>query len=384
MDDICDVSILVRPEDVPPLDPNHRVIGTLNPGSAIVDGQVRLLLRVIEAHEKNLAYHRHFDDDRPLPDHVYLPRAGTQGINWDKKELGTEVMPNDSYSVKLPGLVEKVRPTVISHARYAALERDANTNHPTLNEVGREGLIPGKGYEEYGIEDPRITALDEPLKVNDERYRYLISYVACSGIWGIATSFAVSNDLKHFTRLPAHEPSTIFHPPQKDVVVFPEKIQGPHGDDPRYWALIRPGAAHRYISPSMFMVASDDLIHWGQPTPVVAGTTEGHVGAGASPVKTDAGWLVIYHGRLQRDDGPQYEGWAALLDKEAPWSSIHRASEPLLRPFDTGDEDVIPDVAFPTGAHVLDDGTLEIYLGVNDAVTAVARSSLADVLSTLE
>ncbi|MFP4176834.1 MAG: hypothetical protein ACLFT2_06360 [Candidatus Brocadiia bacterium] len=127
-------------------------------------------------------------------------------------------------------------------------------------------------------------------------------------------------------------------------------IQDPYGMDSQYWAIIRPGAAHRYISPSMFMVASDDLIHWGEPMPVIAGTSEGHVGAGAPPIKTDYGWLIIYHGRISRNGNPQYEGWAALLDREKPWSSIHRASEPLLTPFNTGEQDVIPHVAFPTGA----------------------------------
>ena len=41
---------------------------------------------------------------------------------------------------------------------------------------------------------------------------------------------------------------------------------------------------------------------------------------------------------------------------------------------------MISNVAFPTGAVLLDDGTLEVYLGLNDAVTAVARTSLEDVL----
>ena len=53
--------------------------------------------------------------------------------------------------------------------------------------------------------------------------------------------------------------------------------------------------------------------------------------------------------------------------------------EVILRPVETPEDDVIPNEAFPTGAVVLDDGTLEVYLGLNDAVTAVARAPLDDV-----
>ncbi|MFP4176835.1 MAG: hypothetical protein ACLFT2_06365 [Candidatus Brocadiia bacterium] len=203
MSDIGDVSALIRSEDVPLLNESHQIIGVLNPGSAIIDGQVRLLLRLIEAYDKNAAYHRHFDEGTPFPDHVHLPRAGSDRIHWEKKELGSDVMPNDSYSVRLPGLVEKVRPTVIAHARYAEIERDPVTGCPKSATVHRDGLFPQKSYEEFGIEDPRITTMQEPIEADGEYYRHLISYVACSGIWGISTSFALSNDLTTFKRLPA-------------------------------------------------------------------------------------------------------------------------------------------------------------------------------------
>ena len=118
--------------------------------------------------------------------------------------------------------------------------------------------------------------------------------------------------------------------------------------------------------------------------PCVAGTTEGHVGGGVPPLKTDRGWLIIYHGRRRANGGePCYEGWAALVDYREPWTSIRRSREPILTPFETGESDVIPNVAFPTGAVMLDDGTLEVYLGVNDTVTAVARADLDELLDYL-
>lgn len=384
MHELCDVRVLARPTDVEPTAEGHRVIGVLNPGSARVDGQTRLLLRVIEAHEQNAAYHEHFRSGSPLPDHVYLPRAQGSGVHWEKKRLGADVEANDSYSVRLPGLVEVVRPTVIAHARLAKLRRENENAWPELAPVRQEGLFPHTAYEEFGIEDPRVMPLPEPLETEEGFCDLLVSYVACSGIWGVSTAFALSNDLSTFHRYPTERPSPVFHPPQKDVVVFPQRMCSPRTGRPVYWAIIRPGAAHRYISPSMFMVCSEDLLHWGNPVPLVAGTSEGHVGAGVPPLETDAGWLLIYHGRTVRDGGPRYEGWAALLDRNRPWTSIHRSQHPMLRPIDTGEENVIPDVAFPTGAHILPDGTLEVFLGLNDAVTAVARAPLSDVMAHLK
>lgn len=384
MHDLFEVRELVRPTDVEPSAEGHEVIGVLNPGSAQINGKTALLLRVIEAHTKNEAYHAHFEKDAPLPEYVHLPRAQGHGVRWEKKRLGQDVEPNDSYSVKIPGLIEVVRPTVIAHARHAALRTDAEDGWPRVESIADEGLYPQMPYEEFGIEDPRVTSLREPIEVNGERFRYLVSYVACSGTWGVATAFALSNDLRTFHRFPVDHPAPVFHPPQKDVVVFPRKLCNPQTGRPEHWAIIRPGAAHQYISPSMFLVASHELQHWGQPLPVVSGTSEGHVGAGAPPVETEAGWLLIYHGRITRNGGPQYEGWAALLDAEEPWSSIRRSRQPMLRPIDTGDENVIPNVAFPTGAHVTDDGTLEVFFGLNDAITAVARASLTKVLARMK
>jgi predicted GH43/DUF377 family glycosyl hydrolase len=304
-------------------------------------------------------------------------------VHWEKKKLGAEVVANDAFSVTLPGLVAVVRPTVISHARIIDLARDEPCGEPRVKEVSSKGFFPATPYEEFGIEDPRVTPLASPFESDGKQYQYLVSYVACSDTWGVATAFALSNDLKTFDRFPPRDPTVVFHPPLKDVVLFPQKLDGPGCVGKHYWAIIRPGAAHSYISPSMFLLASRDLQHWGHPYPFIPGTTEGHVGAGVPPIRTDHGWLIIYHGRTVRKGTPHYEGWAAFVDYEKPWSSIRRCREPILVPFDTGEENVIADVAFPTGALLLDDGTLEIYLGVNDSVVAVARTPLENLFCGL-
>ncbi len=380
---LFDVRVLLRPEDMPASAQGHRVIGTLNPGAAVVKGQTRLLVRVIEAYEGNMAYDEHFTRGGSLPEHIYLPRAVGGRVSWERMRLGSDVLANDRYSVIIPGLVEVIRPTVISHARLAVVHRDEERIPLSVTSVGVQGLLPERGYEEFGVEDPRITTFDPPLRMGNAEFSYCVSYVACSAVTGVATALAVSNDLESFQRVPIGRAGIVFHPPQKDVVLFPDRIRDPQTGDRHYWAIIRPGVAHRYISPSMFLVTSPDLIHWGNPVPIVTGTSEGHVGAGVPPIRTEQGWLIIYHARRCRDNSAQYEGWAALLDHTEPWRSIKRSRQPILLPIATDGDDVIPNVAFPTGAVLLDDGTLEIYLGLNDAVTAVARAPIEEVIAAI-
>jgi len=108
-----DVRVILGPRDVLPSAQGHQVIGVLNPAAAVVNGQTRLLVRVIEAYEANAGYEEHFTHGTPLPQYVYLPRARAAGVEWEKKRLGSDVQANDRYSVACPGLVEVVRPTVI-------------------------------------------------------------------------------------------------------------------------------------------------------------------------------------------------------------------------------------------------------------------------------
>lgn len=93
-----------------------------------------------------------------------------------------------------------------------------------------------------GIEDPRITQIDG---------RYYINYSAISNITGVTTCLASTTDFVTFIKY-----GVIFMPDNKDVAIFPEKIEG------RYYALNRPVSAE-YRVRDMWISESPDLIHWG-------------------------------------------------------------------------------------------------------------------------
>lgn len=169
---------------------------------------------------------------------------------------------------------------------------------------------------------------------------------------------------------------------QRDTVLFPERIGG------RYAALHRPsawiGPGYPTEIPCIWFAYLDDL----------SGTMHGHrlvmkpqqrweaskMGAGPPPVKTEKGWLLIYHGI---DENRVYRAGAALLDLEEPWEVIARAPEPILEPEEeyerVGD---VPNVVFPEGTVIMGDELLVFYGGA-DVVCCAASVRLDELVNEL-
>jgi predicted GH43/DUF377 family glycosyl hydrolase len=94
------------------------------------------------------------------------------------------------------------------------------------------------------------------------------------------------------------------------VVLFPEKFDG------LYARLDRP---HSQISPwSIWISYSPDLRFWGDSQLIMRPEPyhwdEMKIGPGAPPIKTDRGWLSIYHGVFQTMDGSIYRLGVVLHD----------------------------------------------------------------------
>ena len=104
------------------------------------------------------------------------------------------------------------------------------------------------------------------------------------------------------------------------------------------------------------------------------------IGAGPPPIKTEEGWLLIYHGV---DERSVYRAGLALLDLDDPTRVIARLPEPILAPeMPYEREGDIPNVVFPTGA-VVRDGVLYVYYGAADKVCALATAPVSDLLAAL-
>lgn len=342
---------LLGPEDIPPSQDDLRVVGAFNPAVIDTGDGVTLLVRVAEAARER---RRGF---------VALPRWDPAGsrvvIDW----LAADALIADDPRVVTVRSTGLKRLTFFSHLLVAHSRDGWN-----IDAVGPTRIWPASELEEFGLEDPRVTALNG---------RYCFTYVAVSR-HGAATALAATGDFRVFERL-----GVIFPPENKDVVLFPERIDG------EFLALHRPNPAQHFTRPEIWLAASPDLIHWGRHSPLLRGegTGEaGRIGAGAPPIRTPAGWLEIYHGNGPAAGQPAgvgtYCAGAILTDPDSPGRIIGRCTRILIPEARYERQGFVPDVVFPTGI-VPREETLLVYYGAADQATAVAELRLRDVLCAL-
>jgi Predicted glycosylase len=207
--------------------------------------------------------------------------------------------------------------------------------------------------------DPRVCEIDG---------RYYISW--CNGYHGPTIGLGYTDDFKTF-----HQLENAFLPYNRNGVLFPRKI----GEN--YAMLSRPSDTGHTPFGDIFYSESPDLTFWGKHR-FVMGTTGGwqskKVGAGPTPIETDEGWLLIYHGVIYTCNGFVYRFGCALLDIDQPWKVKLRSNHYILGPEEiyeqAGD---VPNVTFPCAA--LTDaptGRIAIYYGCADTVTGLAFTTV--------
>ena len=104
------------------------------------------------------------------------------------------------------------------------------------------------------------------------------------------------------------------------------------------------------------------------------------IGAGAAPIKTERGWLVIYHGA---DDASRYCLGALLLDLKDPRKVLARSDAPVMEPLEAYERNgFFGDVVFTNG-HVVEGDELTLYYGASDTVICSATLSIRAVLNTI-
>lgn len=222
---------------------------------------------------------------------------------------------------------------------------------------------PFSAYEEFGVEDPRIT------RVEDE---YLITYSAYSRN-GVRIALAKTKDFVQIERV-----SLITQADYRNAVIFPEKFNG------LYARLDRP---HSEISPwSIWITYSPDLRFWGESQlvmkPVPYHWDEMKIGPGPPPIKTEQGWLSIYHGVFETMDGSVYRLGVALHDLHDPSKVIGVSDSWILQPEDPWEvTGYVHNVVFSCGAVSEPDGMVKIYWGGADSVMCVGEANLADLVA---
>jgi predicted GH43/DUF377 family glycosyl hydrolase len=234
---------------------------------------------------------------------------------------------------------------------------------------------PVDEYERYGIEDPRLVTIDNQIYFS---YVVLSDYVMKKEPVSSSTALATTNDFHDHTRLGI---ITSKGSDNKDVVLFPEKI------NQKYLVLHRPrswvGPKFGVDRPSIWIAEGNTLSNFEKHTLLMKPEQDWEelkIGSGPPPIKTEHGWLLIYHG-VNKD--LVYSAGAVILDLNNPFKVIARTKEPILQPEEPyeriGD---VNNVVFPTGACIIDD-RLHVYYGGADKVCCLAVVELNAFLESI-
>lgn len=215
--------------------------------------------------------------------------------------------------------------------------------------------------------DPRVCWIED---------RYYISW--CNGYYGPTIGLGYTFDFETFYQL-----ENAFLPYNRNGVLFPRKVNG------NFAMLSRPSDTGHTPFGDIFYSESPDLTYWGKHRLVMrpsGGWQSTKIGAGPTPIETDEGWLLIYHGVLTSCNGFVYSFGAALLDLERPWQVRYRTAPYLLSPQTlyecVGD---VPNVVFPCAALVDGNtGRVAIYYGCADTTTGLAFAYLDELIEFVQ
>ena len=381
-------AILLSPKDIKPSSSKFKVLGVLNPGAVrLPDGKIIAYVRVIEKLKKT--------EDKK---YFYSPRMVGKNkfkVKIDKFKREKVTTNTDLDFVFGDGTK---RLTFVSHLRKIMLDKSGFK----IISIDKKPSFFGTAADgELGIEDPRIT------KINN---LYVMTYVSLSIEQNISTAIATSYDCLNWERK-----GIIFGEQDKDVVVFPEKVNG------RYVAFNRPEGSFQFTQPHIWIAYSNDLVSWGDLKPIDCVYEEAGFcprnGAGPPPIKTKKGWLLLYHAVTESQESEEeiltnikkminspenllkklsklkkeamkkiaiYSVGAALFKLNNPEKLIAKTKKFIIAPrkkYEVTFENkrvVFPTAAIPEGNDIL------IYSGAGDKHTTVKKISLNEILKQLK
>jgi predicted GH43/DUF377 family glycosyl hydrolase len=322
--------LLDRPAVNPILSPASKndweAFCTFNPAAIYANNQVHLLYRA-QGHDyvSQIGYARSSDGltiDERLDQPAYRPSQAFEGVNQPKGD------PNGPFaSGGGSGGCEDPRATIIDGRVYMTYVAYNGQDHPRI----------------------AMTSID------------LQDFLAQKFLWTKPVLISRNGEVN------------------KSACIFPEKING------KYVIM------HR-VFPNILIDYVDSLNFTGQefltgqhkiPPRSREWWDSRKVGAGAPPLKTKEGWLLIYQA-VDDKDASQYKIGAMLLDLKDPSKVLYRSAEPILTPQETYENHGFKaGVVYPCGA-VIKDQTLFVYYGGADSYVCVATADLDVFLQQLK
>jgi predicted GH43/DUF377 family glycosyl hydrolase len=335
---------LISPKDLKSGISGMEIVCLLNPGVFIYNNKTWLLLRVAER-------------PKQIEGKISFPIYNTQGeievLSFDKNDPDLNTSDPRVINYK-----KKDYLTTLSYLRLVCSDDGLNFYEP-------EGYPPvfGKGeLESFGIEDCRVATMAD---------RYQLTFTEVSPA-GVGVGLMQTSDWKSFDRR-----GMILPPHNKDCAIFNEKING------NYYALHRPSSPElggNYI----WLAQSPDLLHWGNHKCIAMSRPgmwdSARVGAGAAPIRTERGWLEIYHGANKEN---RYCLGALLLDINDPSKVLARTQEPIMEPIAPYEQTGFFGNVIFTNGHIVEGDKIKIYYGASDEVICGAELSISEILKIL-
>ncbi|MBE5889443.1 MAG: glycosidase [Lachnospiraceae bacterium] len=230
--------------------------------------------------------------------------------------------------------------------------------------------------EETNVYDMRLTQHEDGYiygvfcsESKDTTVNDLSAAVAAAGI-------VRTKDLKTWERLP--NLVTLHSPQQRNVVLHPEFVNG------KYAFYTRPmdDFIETGSGGGIGFGLCDDICHAVIDEEKMTSLrkyhtiTEAKNGAGATPIKTDKGWIHIAHGVRNTAAGLRYVIYAFATDLKDPSKVIAEPSGLLIGP--RGEERIgdVSNVVFTNGAIVNENNEVFLYYASSDTRVHVATMSL--------
>lgn len=241
-------------------------------------------------------------------------------------------------------------------------------------------LLPDTCPEETNVYDMRLTAHEDGWiygvfcsESKDPNNADLSAAVAAAGI-------VRTKDLVEWERLP--NLVTLRSPQQRNVDLLPEFVDG------KYAFYTRPmddfietgsggGVGFGLCGDITHAVIDEEIITSPRRYHTI---TEAKNGEGATPIKTEKGWLHIAHGVRNTAAGLRYVIYVFVTDLHEPWKVIAEPGGLLIGPREWERVGDVSNVVFTNGAIADDDGSLYIYYASSDTRLHVASTTVDKLL----
>ncbi len=230
--------------------------------------------------------------------------------------------------------------------------------------------FPRADFEKMGCEDPRLVEIDKRLYMNYTGYDGVTPRV-------VVSSISINDFLKK--RWAGWSNPEVITPPSianKDSAILPEKVKNNY----MIFHRVHESVCVDFVSTLDF--SKEKITQCVEVISPRRGMWDGgKVGISTPPVKTKAGWLLLYHGVSW---STTYRVGAVLLDLDDPTVVKARTAIPLFEPTTEYEhKGIVSNVVFPCGLTVKG-GEVYMYYGAADLVTGVATVKVSTLLRMLE